>query len=96
MITIILQVITFHKCEHLKVKDLMVLNSQQMHVALTECAWVSVSNLTLLSPPSSPNTDAVHISSSIGVKVKDSIFRTGKLFCNKPALVLQMLITILN
>ncbi|XP_024032671.1 probable polygalacturonase At1g80170, partial [Morus notabilis] len=70
-------VITFHKCEHLKVKDLMVLNSQQMHVALTECAWVSVANLTLLSPPSSPNTDAVHISSSIGVKVKDSIFRTG-------------------
>ncbi|GMN50044.1 hypothetical protein TIFTF001_019208 [Ficus carica] len=69
--------LTFHKCNSLRVKDLTVVNSQQMHMAFTNCIRVSVSNIKLLAPSSSPNTDAIHISSSRGVQVTDSTFMTG-------------------
>ncbi|PON90136.1 Glycoside hydrolase [Trema orientale] len=69
--------ITFHKCKNLKIKDLVVVDSQKMHMAFTNCIRVLASRLKLIAPASSPNTDAVHISSSRSVEVKDSIFRTG-------------------
>lgn len=78
MISIMLQAMTFHKCNSLRIKDLTVVNSQQMHMAFTNCIRVSVSNIKLLAPSSSPNTDAIHISSSRGVQVTDSTFMTGQ------------------
>ncbi|XP_030488438.2 probable polygalacturonase At1g80170 isoform X2 [Cannabis sativa] len=69
--------ITFHKCKNLKVKDLMLVDSQQMHMAFTNCIRVLASYLKLVAPGSSPNTDAVHISSSRSVEIKHSIFKTG-------------------
>ncbi|TYH68253.1 hypothetical protein ES332_D06G245500v1 [Gossypium tomentosum] len=59
--------LTFHKCKDLKVHDLMLVNSQQMHIAFTN----------LIAPSTSPNTDGIHISSSRGVEVKNSVLRTG-------------------
>ena len=72
------QAITFHKCENLKVRNLVLVNSQQMHMAFTNCDSVRVSRLRLVAPASSPNTDGVHISSSTDVEVKDSVFQTGQ------------------
>ncbi|XWS20409.1 hypothetical protein CRYUN_Cryun31cG0098600 [Craigia yunnanensis] len=69
--------LTFHKCKNLKVHNLMVVNSQQMHIAFTNCLRVTVSNLKVIAPASSPNTDGIHISASRGVEVKNSIVRTG-------------------
>ncbi|XVF24817.1 hypothetical protein REPUB_Repub13aG0160400 [Reevesia pubescens] len=69
--------LTFHKCKNLKVHNLMVVNSQQMHIAFTSCLRVTVSNLKVLAPATSPNTDGIHISASRGVEVKNSIVRTG-------------------
>lgn len=77
--SITLQAITFHKCKNLKVRDLVLANSQKMHMAFTNCIRVLASHLKLIAPASSPNTDAVHISSSRRVEVKDSIFRTGEI-----------------
>ncbi|XP_004486687.1 probable polygalacturonase At1g80170 isoform X2 [Cicer arietinum] len=68
---------TFHKCKNLKVRNLMLLNSQQMHMAFTSCMRVVASNLKVLAPASSPNTDGIHISATKGVEVRDSLIRTG-------------------
>lgn len=69
--------ITFHRCKYLNVKNLMVLNSQQMHMTFSHCLRVVVSHLKVIAPARSPNTDGIHISASKGVEVRDSIIRTG-------------------
>ncbi|XP_068303859.1 probable polygalacturonase At1g80170 [Pyrus communis] len=69
--------VTFHKCKNLKVKNLLIVNSQQMHMAFTNCMRVVASNLRVIAPAVSPNTDGIHISASKGVEVKDTIIRTG-------------------
>ncbi|KAL6134360.1 hypothetical protein ACLB2K_066592 [Fragaria x ananassa] len=69
--------ITFHRCKNLKVRNLMIVNSQKMHTAFTNCMRVVVSHLQVIAPATSPNTDGIHISVSKGVQVKDSIIRTG-------------------
>lgn len=71
------QAITFHRCKNLKVKNLMIINSQKMHMAFTNCMRVVASHLQVIAPATSPNTDGIHISVSKGVEVKDSIIRTG-------------------
>lgn len=50
-----------------------------MHMAFTNCMRVVASNLKVIAPAVSPNTDGIHISASKGVKVKDTIIRTGQL-----------------
>ncbi|KAJ1429117.1 Pectin lyase fold/virulence factor [Sesbania bispinosa] len=75
--TIALQAINFHRCKNLKVRNLMVLNSQKMHMAFTSCKRVVASHLQVLAPAFSPNTDGIHISATKGIEVKDSLIRTG-------------------
>lgn len=72
-----LQALTFHKCKNLKVKNLRLVNSQQMHISFTQCLRVVVSHLKVIAPAVSPNTDGIHISASRGVEVKDSLVETG-------------------
>ncbi|KAF7136545.1 hypothetical protein RHSIM_Rhsim08G0215500 [Rhododendron simsii] len=67
----------FHRCKNLKVRNLMVLNSQQMHMAFTSCDRVVASHLRVLAPGSSPNTDGIHISASTRVQIKNSVIGTG-------------------
>ncbi|XP_049393549.1 probable polygalacturonase At1g80170 [Solanum stenotomum] len=69
--------LTFHKCNNLKVKNIKIFNSQQMHLAFTGCKHVTVSQLVVKAPGDSPNTDAIHISSSTQVNVKDCTIGTG-------------------
>ncbi|XP_028779116.1 probable polygalacturonase At1g80170 [Neltuma alba] len=67
----------FYKCKNLKVGELTILNSQQMHMAFNNCMRVVASKLAVLAPASSPNTDGIHISRTKGIEVKDSLIRTG-------------------
>ncbi|GMQ08883.1 hypothetical protein CsSME_00052431 [Camellia sinensis var. sinensis] len=69
--------LTFHRCKNLRIRNLMMVNSQQMHLAFTSCVRVAASRLKVLAPGSSPNTDGIHISASTLVEVKESIVRTG-------------------
>ncbi|KAF3680715.1 putative polygalacturonase [Capsicum annuum] len=69
--------LTFHKCNNLKVRNIKLLNSQQMHLVFTDCKHVAVSKLVILAPADSPNTDAIHISSCTKVNVKDCTIGTG-------------------
>ncbi|XP_074358570.1 putative polygalacturonase At1g80170 isoform X1 [Apium graveolens] len=68
---------TFHRCENLKVRNLMIIDSQQMHMAFTSCVKVVASRLRVSAPAASPNTDGIHISASTHVEVKNTIIHTG-------------------
>jgi len=72
-----LQALTFHRCKDLKIRNLMLINSQQMHLSFNNCMRVVASHLKVLAPAFSPNTDGIHISSTKGVEVRDSVIRTG-------------------
>ncbi|XP_031272553.1 probable polygalacturonase At1g80170 [Pistacia vera] len=69
--------VTFHKCKNLIVKNLMIVNSQQMHISFSSCLRVVTSQLKVIAPAVSPNTDGIHITASHGVEVKNCIVRTG-------------------
>ncbi|XP_027168795.1 probable polygalacturonase At1g80170 [Coffea eugenioides] len=69
--------ITFHRCKNLIVRNIMSINSQQMHMAFTGSKQIVVSYLRISAPAHSPNTDGIHISASKNVEVKDCIIRTG-------------------
>lgn len=72
-----MQAMTFHRCENLKVRNLMIIDSQQMHMAFTSCVKVVASQLRVSAPAASPNTDGIHISASTHVEVKNTIIHTG-------------------
>ena len=76
-ILIPLQALTFHRCNNLKVKKITMVNSQQVHLAFTNCVQVEVSEAKVLAPGSSPNTDGIHISSSTLVEIRDTAIGTG-------------------
>ncbi|XP_071689105.1 probable polygalacturonase At1g80170 [Rutidosis leptorrhynchoides] len=69
--------ISFHRCNDLTVRNLMIVNGQQMQMAFTTCDGVTASRLTVFAPAGSPNTDGIHISASTNVKLKDTTVRTG-------------------
>ncbi|XP_042492407.1 probable polygalacturonase At1g80170 [Macadamia integrifolia] len=69
--------ISFHRCTNLKVRNIMTVNSQQMHIAFTNCQKVVASHIIVVAPVGSPNTDGIHISASTNVQVKDSVIGTG-------------------
>ncbi|TMW89531.1 hypothetical protein EJD97_017075 [Solanum chilense] len=68
---------SFHKCNNLKVRGIRMLNSQQMHISISNCINVEVSRMIVEAPAKSPNTDGIHITSSIRVAIKDCTIRTG-------------------
>lgn len=86
------QAMTFHRCKYLKLQNLMVVDSQKMHLAFTNCMKVIVSNLKVVAPPASPNTDGIHISASRSVVVEDCIIRTGNCFISPCLLSINAII----
>ncbi|KAH6801351.1 Pectin lyase-like superfamily protein [Perilla frutescens var. hirtella] len=69
--------VTFHKCNSLKIRHITLVNSQQMHMAFTNCRHVAASHLRVIAPSHSPNTDGIHISESTHVQLKDATISTG-------------------
>ncbi|GAA0141556.1 hypothetical protein LIER_02675 [Lithospermum erythrorhizon] len=68
---------TFDRCTNLRVTNLRFLNSQQIHVGFQRCRNVDVSDLTVIAPQDSPNTDGIHVSSTEDINIKDCIIGTG-------------------
>ncbi|WRX31494.1 Glycoside hydrolase, partial [Theobroma cacao] len=57
-------VISFHKCDNLKVHGITSLNSPGNHVSLNGSKDVNISHIQLIAPKDSPNTDGIDISAS--------------------------------
>ncbi|KAF7068513.1 hypothetical protein CFC21_074261 [Triticum aestivum] len=69
--------LTFHLCTNLKVENLKLVNSQQIHVSVQDCSNVHLARLSITAPGTSPNTDGIHITHSKYVQVRDCLVKTG-------------------
>ncbi|KAJ9184022.1 hypothetical protein P3X46_007806 [Hevea brasiliensis] len=67
----------FHRCDNLQLSGLTHLNSPKGHMGLNYCNGVSISNLTIIAPEDSPNTDGIDISYSTQVNISNSNIGTG-------------------
>ncbi|XP_024979134.1 probable polygalacturonase At3g15720 [Cynara cardunculus var. scolymus] len=67
----------FKRCNSLRLNGLTHVNSPRVHVTITACNNVIISNLRIIAPETSPNTDGINIASSTNVKIRDSIIGTG-------------------
>ncbi|KAL6573426.1 hypothetical protein OROHE_001885 [Orobanche hederae] len=72
-----LQSMSFEWCINVIVRGLRSFNSQTIHISINHSSNVKVQNVKITAPSGSPNTDGIHISSSRGVTVTDSVIRTG-------------------
>ncbi|KAJ7966171.1 Pectin lyase-like superfamily protein [Quillaja saponaria] len=66
----------FEKCDGLKLNKFTSQNSSGVHIDIKKCVGATVSNLNILAPDESPNTDGLIISST-HVNIYDTIIRTG-------------------
>ena len=70
--------LTFHVCDNLKVENLKIVDSQQIHMSIEDCTNVRLTScLTITAPGTSPNTDGIHITRSKDVQVRDCVIKTG-------------------
>jgi polygalacturonase len=69
--------LSFHRCNNLKVDNLKIVNSQQIHVSVEDCTNVQLARLSITAPSTSPNTDGIHITRSTDVQVRDCVIKTG-------------------
>ncbi|XVF38029.1 hypothetical protein REPUB_Repub20aG0062500 [Reevesia pubescens] len=67
----------FHNCNGLRLEQLTHANSPKSHISINDCKDVSVSNIHIVAPEDSPNTDGIDISASSNVKIQDSHIETG-------------------
>lgn len=72
-----MQAVTFKNCKNISVNNIRIKNPQQIHLTFLNSINVKASNLRLIAPGNSPNTDGVHISDSQNVHVINSVVKTG-------------------
>lgn len=53
------------------------INSPAVHVLITATNGALVSNLRVIAPGTSPNTDGIEVSSSTNVQIQNSFIGTG-------------------
>ncbi|KAL1320879.1 exopolygalacturonase-like [Arachis hypogaea] len=59
------------------IQNIKTLNPKGFHIFVTNCANIRLRLLKLTAPGTSPNTDGIHISHSINVKISKSNIETG-------------------
>ncbi|KAI3803456.1 hypothetical protein L1987_31608 [Smallanthus sonchifolius] len=67
----------FKRCNGLRLDGLTHVNSPRVHITITTCHGVIISNLQIIAPETSPNTDGIDISGSTNINIRDSIIATG-------------------
>ncbi|KAK6912600.1 Glycoside hydrolase, family 28 [Dillenia turbinata] len=72
-----LTAMAFHSCNDVKLSGLHHLNPPKNHISVNGCRGVIISNLTLVAPDYSPNTDGINLSMSTNVTIRDSFIGTG-------------------
>ncbi|XP_073005894.1 polygalacturonase-like [Typha latifolia] len=68
---------TFYSCNNLRVENLKVENSQQIHVNFEKCSNVRAAKLTITAPSSSPNTDGIHVTRTKNIEITNCVIKTG-------------------
>ncbi|KAI3930413.1 hypothetical protein MKW92_014121 [Papaver armeniacum] len=69
--------LSFNNVQNVTVSGIVSVDSQRAHMAINDCTSMKISNVTLIAPSQSPNTDGIDIQSSTGIEIVDSSIRTG-------------------
>ncbi|XP_054805349.1 probable polygalacturonase At3g15720 [Prosopis cineraria] len=69
--------LSFHRCENLQLKVLTHINGPKVHIHLDDCNGIHHSNLHVVPPQDSPNTDGIDISTTSNMIIQDSNIETG-------------------
>ncbi|CAI9764102.1 unnamed protein product [Fraxinus pennsylvanica] len=69
--------LTIDSSSAIRVKDLTIQNSQQMHFVISRSNSVLVFNVKVSAPEDSPNTDGIHITASTNVILQNCKIGTG-------------------
>ncbi|XP_045806044.1 probable polygalacturonase At1g80170 [Trifolium pratense] len=69
--------ITLNRCYRFQIKGYKSINPARSHITLTSCKKGIISNIRLIAPGESPNTDGIDISSSRDIQVLNSFIGTG-------------------
>ncbi|KAM7509014.1 hypothetical protein LguiA_019467 [Lonicera macranthoides] len=69
--------VLFYGCTKLRVRNIWIKNAQQMHLSFEKCINVKASNLKVIAPEKSPNTDGIHITATQNIKIHASVVSTG-------------------
>ncbi|XP_022716560.1 probable polygalacturonase At3g15720 [Durio zibethinus] len=67
----------FSSCNNLKLSGLTHINSPRSHISINSCTNVTITNLRIIAPETSYNTDGIDISSSSNVRIQDCYIGTG-------------------
>lgn len=68
---------SFHRCENLQLMEFTHINSPTVHINLYDCTGANISNLHIVAPHDSPNTDGIDVSKTSNVIIQDCIIETG-------------------
>lgn len=72
-----MQALHFHECENLILTGLTHINSPRNHISLNACHGSHISELHIIAPDDSPNTDGIDIAESSNVIIQNSKMETG-------------------
>nr|VDD04878.1 unnamed protein product [Brassica rapa] len=71
------QALQFNRCNNLIYNGLTQRNSPKNHISISNCVQATLSNLHLIAPANSPNTDGIDISLSQQINIFSSAIQTG-------------------
>lgn len=74
---LIVQAVRFFGCQNILYNGLTQINSPRNHISIFGCTNATLSNLHLIAPANSPNTDGIDISHSQNIHVLSSTIKTG-------------------
>uniref|UniRef100_A0A7N0TWU5 Polygalacturonase n=1 Tax=Kalanchoe fedtschenkoi TaxID=63787 RepID=A0A7N0TWU5_KALFE len=69
--------LTFNWANNVSISSLTSINSQVTHLVINRCKNVTVTNVNVIAPDESPNTDGIHVQMSNNVSISDSSMQTG-------------------
>ncbi|KAF8080583.1 hypothetical protein N665_0934s0021 [Sinapis alba] len=71
------QALQFNRCNNLIYNGLTQRNSPKNHISISNCIQATLSNIHLIAPANSPNTDGIDISLSKKINIFSSTIQTG-------------------
>ncbi|XP_031499127.1 polygalacturonase At1g48100-like [Nymphaea colorata] len=69
--------IRFYGSQNVTVRDISIVNSPQCHLKFDGSGGIRVSNITIMSPGNSPNTDGIHLQNTNKVEITDATIGCG-------------------
>lgn len=76
-ISFLLQALHMVNCDNLRINGITSIDSPRNHISIKSCNNVAISNINLIAPEKSPNTDGIDISDSTNINIFDSTIQTG-------------------